>query len=141
MKKSFHVIIAFSGFFSNRPITMTSEACINAVEQLLSKQEYVVKSTVLSVETGEVELYIAQDFNKRWELESNLGSESDSDPNVENMRNRFILEDLNSMLQKHGYELHERGWVTKKMKADRNGASTIGQNSFSMDRTRMGEEL
>mmetsp|Transcript_12547 Transcript_12547/g.23561 ORF Transcript_12547/g.23561 Transcript_12547/m.23561 type:complete len:101 (-) Transcript_12547:10-312(-) len=97
---------------------MVSEACVNAVERILSQHESVAKSGVVSFNMGEVEIYIDEN-DERW---ISLGLDLSA-------RQRKLEDDLNSMLRSQGYELHERGWVTKKMKS----ARASDQNLFSME--------
>ena len=79
---------------------MGCEACINAVERVIRGQDGVVKSSVTSFQTGEVEIY----------LESNEGAPWDDEKKI------IFEEGLDKALKTYGYELHEIGWVTKKMK-------------------------
>ena len=83
---------------------MGCEACIDAVERLIQGQNGVVKTSVTSYVTGEVEIYIDE---KRWY----------------DTKDTFA-EELDQMLQKNGYELHEMGWTTKKMKMENDAQST-----------------
>jgi len=80
---------------------MGCEACINAVETLIREREGVLKTSIVSFETGEVEIFVDE---ARWD-----GS-----------KRKAFEEDLDSALQEHGYELHQQGWVTKKMNLNMN---------------------
>ena len=86
---------------------MGCEACINAVERLISGRVGVAKTSVTSFDTGEIEIYVEE---KQWD----------------GLRKKTFEEDLDHILQEHGYELHEKGWVTKKMKMSDNEFSVAG---------------
>jgi len=95
---------------------MGCEACINAVERLIRKQEGVVKSTVVSFESGEVEIYLkTDDDDEEW----NGG-----------VQKKSFEENLDKILRNNGYELHDMGWVTKKMKMNKKIKSN--NNLFSL---------
>ena len=81
---------------------MGCEACINAVEKLVTDFEAVVENNVVSLDTGEVEIFVD---TTQWD---------DFDVDQKAFENS-----LNSALQTHGYELHQKGWVTKRMKSSR----------------------
>eukprot|EP00406_Dinophysis_acuminata_P004414 CAMPEP_0179218100 /NCGR_PEP_ID=MMETSP0797-20121207/4282_1 /TAXON_ID=47934 /ORGANISM="Dinophysis acuminata, Strain DAEP01" /LENGTH=119 /DNA_ID=CAMNT_0020924403 /DNA_START=53 /DNA_END=409 /DNA_ORIENTATION=+ len=74
---------------------MGCEACVNAVERILTQHPGVVYGRVTEFERGEVEVFVA-DETANWVA--------------------FSEQALDSRLRKHGYELHERGWETESMK-------------------------
>jgi len=78
---------------------MGCEACINAVERLVDGQLGVISSKVSSFEMGEIDIYVGNDV---------------TDPV---WKDKFENE-LEEVLREHDYELHPRGWVTKKMKLE-----------------------
>jgi len=75
---------------------MGCEACINAVERLITGQDGVAKSKVASFDSGQVEIYVDGEWDAARQTEFELS--------------------LDLVLNTHGYELHPKGWVTKKMK-------------------------
>mmetsp|Transcript_25777 Transcript_25777/g.29925 ORF Transcript_25777/g.29925 Transcript_25777/m.29925 type:complete len:246 (+) Transcript_25777:359-1096(+) len=77
---------------------MGCEACVNAVENILLRQSAVISAKVSSFDLGEAEVYI----NDHW-LDIDIG---------------MFEQSMNDDLKKHGYELHNRGWKTKKMHFD-----------------------
>ena len=75
---------------------MGCEGCVYSVEGLLSSQSGVVSAKVSNFDLGEVEIYV----NKAWI----------------NFEKEVFEKSLNELLVSNGYELHERGWKTMKMK-------------------------
>jgi len=71
---------------------MGCEACIDAVQRIINRADGVLYSSI-ELQTGEATLWVAKDWN-------------------------FNSEKLDQHLRHHGYELHEEGHITKKMKLD-----------------------
>lgn len=88
---------------------MGCEACINAVETLIRERKGVLKTSIVSFETGEVEIFVDEEG---WD----------------GPKRKYFEEDLDSALQEHGYELHQKGWATKKM----NMNMKMNDNMFSV---------
>jgi len=78
---------------------MGCEACINAVERLVDGKSGVVHSKVSSFKLGEIDIYV-----------DNAGA----DPTWKEKFENELLE----ILKESDYDLHPRGWVTKKMTLD-----------------------
>ena len=91
---------------------MGCEACIHAVEKLINGQDGVIRSKVVSFDSGEVEIFVS---GKEWNGVT-ASAAADMASKVLSSRQETFERKLNEVLQQHGYELHPKGWVTKKMK-------------------------
>lgn len=87
---------------------MGCEACVFGVEGILTRQPGVISAKVTDFNLGEVEIVL----NKAW---------------IDYNKNIFE-KSVNDNLELHGYELHQRGWKTKKMKLDESYSSSLELN-------------
>lgn len=78
---------------------MGCEACVNAVEGIISRHKGVAVNKVTSFDFGEVDMYV--------------------DATLLTLGQKEIFErELDELLRVDGYELHEKGWTTKKMEME-----------------------
>jgi len=89
---------------------MGCEACVKAVEDAVSQHEDVVVGKIISFDTGDINIFV------------------DSSILVDQSRQQSFERELDDLLRLGGYEIHEKGWTTKKMKA----AAKKVKNPFSV---------
>lgn len=79
---------------------MGCEACVKAVEDTVSRHEDVVIGKITSFETGDIDIFV------------------DSSILADQSRQQSFERELDDLLRMGGYEIHQKGWETKKMKAE-----------------------
>ena len=72
---------------------------MKAVEDAVSQHEDVVVGKIISFDTGDINIFV------------------DSSILVDQSRQQSFERELDDLLRLGGYEIHEKGWTTKKMKA------------------------
>ena len=78
---------------------MGCEACVSAVEGIISRHKGVATGKITSFDFGKVEIHV--------------------DATILSLGQRKIFEqELDHLLRLDGYELHEKGWITKKMEME-----------------------
>lgn len=79
---------------------MGCEACVKAVEDTVSRHEDVVIGKITSFETGDIDIFV------------------DSSVLAAQNRQQSLQQELDDLLRLGGYEIHQKGWKTKNMKAE-----------------------
>eukprot|EP00553_Chaetoceros_curvisetus_P013648 CAMPEP_0204640844 /NCGR_PEP_ID=MMETSP0717-20131115/48987_1 /ASSEMBLY_ACC=CAM_ASM_000666 /TAXON_ID=230516 /ORGANISM="Chaetoceros curvisetus" /LENGTH=206 /DNA_ID=CAMNT_0051661369 /DNA_START=91 /DNA_END=711 /DNA_ORIENTATION=- len=93
---------------------MGCEACVSAVEGIVSRHDNVAMGKVTSFDLGTLDLYVHEDVDVD-KITDTSSSISDSEPGKSRTR---LEREINDLLQQDGYELHEKGWITKRMKME-----------------------
>ncbi len=109
---------------------MGCEACVSAVEGIVSRHDNVAMGKVTSFDLGTLDLYVYEDVNAG-KVTGTSSSMSDSDRGATSSRRRLERE-INDLLEQDGYELHEKGWITKRMKMEDGGkVKNVGASFIS----------